>query len=141
MGGVFAALYPNRTRAAVLMNCTASVADEAQKKEFLQMSSVLREQHTVPKAVVDLAINAFAGATTERTRPEVAEFIRSTVAAARADSVCWANSIVSFRAAPSIVAFWAPFENQSWWWLVRRTEHFRSPKPTPWQRPFPAVSS
>jgi len=98
MGGVFAALYPNRTRAAVLMNCTASVADEAQKKEFLQMTSVLREQHTVPKAVVDLAINAFAGATTERTRPEVAEFIRSTVAAARADSVCWAiDSVVPRR--------------------------------------------
>src|SRR6266446_7237688 len=98
MGGVFAALYPNRTRAAVLMNCTASVADEAQKELFLQMTSVLREQHTVPKAVVDLAINAFAGATTERTRPEVAEFIRSTVAAARADSVCWAiDSVVPRR--------------------------------------------
>jgi 3-oxoadipate enol-lactonase len=98
MGGVFAALYPNRTRAAVLMNCTASVADEAQKKQFLQMTSLLRQLHTVPKAVVDLAVNAFAGATTERTRPEVAEYIRATVAAARADSVCWAiDSVVPRR--------------------------------------------
>ena len=98
MGGVFAALYPNRTRAAVLMNCTASVADEAQKEQFLKMTSVLRQQHTVPKAVVDLAVNAFAGVTTERTRPEVAEFIRSTVAAAQADSVCWAiDSVVPRR--------------------------------------------
>jgi 3-oxoadipate enol-lactonase len=98
MGGVFAALYPRRTRAAVLMNCTASEADERQKKEFLLMTSVLRQQGTIPKPVVDQAVHAFAGATTERTRPEVVEFIRSTVAAARADSVCWAiDSVVPRR--------------------------------------------
>src|SRR5207245_11550322 len=89
MGGVFAALYPNRTRAAVLMNCTASVADEAQKEQFLQMTSVLRQQHTVPKAVVDLAVSAFAGVTTERTAPAVVEFIRLTRAPAQADARFW----------------------------------------------------
>jgi 3-oxoadipate enol-lactonase len=99
MGGVFAALYPSRTRAAVLMNCTASVAGRLQKKEFLLMTSALRRLGTIPKPVVDQAVHAFAGVTTERTRPEVAEFIRSTVAAARADSVCWAiDSVVPRRA-------------------------------------------
>jgi 3-oxoadipate enol-lactonase len=67
MGGVFVALYPRRTRAAVLMNCTASVAGERQKKEFLVMTSIMRQQGTVSKPVVDQAVNAFACATTERT--------------------------------------------------------------------------
>jgi 3-oxoadipate enol-lactonase len=99
MGGVFAALYPSRIRAAVLMNCTASVAGWYQKMEFLLMTSVLRRVHTVPKLVVNRAVHAFTGATTERTRPEIAGYIRSTVAAARADSVCWAiDSVVPRRA-------------------------------------------
>jgi 3-oxoadipate enol-lactonase len=98
MGGVFVALYPSRTRAAVLMNCTASVAGERQKEEFVLMTSVMRQQGTIPKPVVDQAVDAFAGATTEKTKPEVVEFIRSTVAAARADSVCWAiDSVVPYR--------------------------------------------
>jgi 3-oxoadipate enol-lactonase len=99
MGGVFVALYPSRTRAAVLMNCTASVAGWRQKMEFLLMTSILRRWRTVPKPVVNRAVKAFAGATTERTKPEVVEYIRSTVAAARADSVCWAiDSVVPRRA-------------------------------------------
>jgi 3-oxoadipate enol-lactonase len=99
MGGVFVALYPSRTRAAVLMNCTASVAGWRQKIEFLLMTSILRRRRTVPKPVINRAVKAFAGATTERTKPEVVEYIRSTVAAARADSVCWAvDSVVPRRA-------------------------------------------
>ena len=71
----------------------------SQKMEFLLMTSVLRRLRTVPTPIVNRAVNAFAGATTERTRPEVVEFIRSTVAAARADSVCWAiDSVVPRRA-------------------------------------------
>ncbi|MDB6045493.1 MAG: alpha/beta hydrolase [Gammaproteobacteria bacterium] len=98
MGGVFVALYPSRTRAAVLMNCTASVAGWHQKMEFLLMTSILRRRRTVPKLVVNRAVNAFAGATTEMMKPEVVEYIRSTVAAARADSVCWAiDSVVPRR--------------------------------------------
>jgi 3-oxoadipate enol-lactonase len=99
MGGVFVALYPSRARAAVLMNCTASVAGWRQKMEFLLMTSMLRRRRTVPKSIVSRAVKAFAGATSERTKPEVVEYIRSTVAAARADSVCWAvDSIVPYRA-------------------------------------------
>jgi 3-oxoadipate enol-lactonase len=98
MGGVFAALYPSRTRAAILMNCTASVAGWRQKTEFLMMTSILRRRRTVPTLVVNRAVKAFAGATTERTKPEVVEYIRSTVGAARADSVCWAiDSVVPRR--------------------------------------------
>jgi 3-oxoadipate enol-lactonase len=66
MGGVFVALYPSRTR--VLMNCTASVAGWRQKMEFLLMTSMLRRPRTVPKPVVNRAVNAFAGATTAQTR-------------------------------------------------------------------------
>jgi 3-oxoadipate enol-lactonase len=66
MGGVFVALYPSRTR--VLMNCTASVAGWRQKMEFLLMTSMLRRPRTVPKPVVNRAVNAFAGATPAQTR-------------------------------------------------------------------------
>lgn len=98
MGGVFAALYPNRTRAAVLMNCTASAAGWRQKLEFLLMTSMLRRLRTVPTPLVDRAVRAFVGATTEKTRPDVVEFIRSTVAAANPASVCWAiDSVVPRR--------------------------------------------
>src|SRR5258708_39584706 len=65
---------------------------------FFLMTSMLRRRRTVPKSIVNRAVKAFAGATSERTRPEVAEFIRSTVAAAQADSVCWAiDSVVPRR--------------------------------------------
>lgn len=60
-------------------------------------TSVMRRLGTIPKPVVDQAVNAFAGATTERTRPEVVEFIRSTVGAAQVDSVCWAIDSVVLR--------------------------------------------
>lgn len=98
MGGVFAALYPTRTRAAILMNCTASACGWRQKMEFLVMTSLLHRLGTVPKPIVTRTVKAFAGATTESTKPEVVEFIRSTVAAARPDSVCWAiDSVVPRR--------------------------------------------
>src|SRR5712675_1426944 len=120
MGGVFVALYPSRTRAAVLMNCTASVAGWRQKIEFLLMTSILRR----PK---------------ERSRKWWNTSAQRWPQPERTPSA--GRSIASFRAAPSIVPFWVPFENRFWWWLVRRTEHFRSPKPAPWRRPSRAVCS
>ncbi len=98
MGGVFAALYPERTRAAVLMNCTGSAAGLRQKLEFYLMTLMLRRLRTVPKPLVDRAVKAFAGETTERTKPEVVAFIRATAAAGDAHSVCWAiDSVVPRR--------------------------------------------
>lgn len=98
MGGVFAALYPQRTRAAVLMNCTGSAAGWYQKLEFNLMTLMLRRLRGVPGFLVDRAVKAFAGETTERSKPEVVAFIRATVAAADAHSVCWAiDSVVPRR--------------------------------------------
>jgi 3-oxoadipate enol-lactonase len=76
----------------------AHTAGWRQKMDFLLLTSILRRRRTVPKLVVNRAVNAFAGATTEMMKPEVVEYIRSTVAAARADSVCWAiDSVVPRR--------------------------------------------
>lgn len=99
MGGVFAALYPQRTRAAVLMNCTASAAGLRQKLEFMLMTALLRRLHSIPGPFVDRAVKAFAGATTERTKPQVVQQIRATVSAVDTQSVCWAvDSVVPRRA-------------------------------------------
>ena len=98
MGGVFAALYPQRTRAAVLMNCTASAAGRYQKAEFQLMTFMLRHLGKVPGSLVSRAVKAFAGVTTEQHKPAVVQFIRQTVAAANAQSVCWAiDSVVPRR--------------------------------------------
>jgi 3-oxoadipate enol-lactonase len=98
MGGVFAALYPQRTRAAVLMNCTASAVGWGQKLEFLAMTAVLRRCKKFPMFMAQRAVIAFAGKTTEQTKPEVARFIRETVSAVNPQSVHWAiRSVVPYR--------------------------------------------
>ena len=98
MGGVFAALYPERIRAAVLMNCTASVVGFLQKLEFLAMTAVLRHCKKFPVFMAQRAVIAFAGKTTEQTKPEVVDFIRQTVRAVRPHSVHWAiRSVVPYR--------------------------------------------
>ena len=98
MGGVFAALYPDRIRAAVLMNCTASAVGWSQKFEFLAMTAVLRHCRVFPMFMARRAVRAFAGKTTEATKPEVVAFIRDTVSAVRPNSVHWAiRSVVPYR--------------------------------------------
>lgn len=98
MGGVFAALYPQRTRAAVLMNCTASAAGLRQKLEFIALTALLRALGKVPPPLVERAVKAFAGATTERSKPAVVQTIRDTVRAADPRSVPWAiESVVPRR--------------------------------------------
>jgi 3-oxoadipate enol-lactonase len=98
MGGVFAALYPERARAAVLMNCTASAVGLGQKLEFLAMTEVLRRCKRFPMFMARRAVIAFAGKTTEQTKPEVVAFIRETVSAVNPRSVHWAIcSVVPYR--------------------------------------------
>lgn len=98
MGGVFAAVYPERTRAAVLMNCTASAVGWGQKLEFLAMTSVLRHCRKFPMFMAKRAVIAFAGKTTEQNKPEVVAFIRETVSAVNPSSVHWAiRSVVPYR--------------------------------------------
>lgn len=98
MGGVFAALYPERTHASVLMNCTASRANLKQKVEFVALAALLRRLTDVPALLINRAIQAFAGATTEHSKPDVIDFIRTTVATAKPKSVSWAiESVVPQR--------------------------------------------
>ncbi|PTU32500.1 alpha/beta fold hydrolase [Stenotrophobium rhamnosiphilum] len=98
MGGVFAALYPERARAAVLMNCTASAVGWSQKLEFLAMTAVLRRCNKFPMFMAQRAVSAFAGETTEKTKPDVVKFIRDTVSEVDPRSVHWAiRSVVPYR--------------------------------------------
>lgn len=98
MGGVFAALHPQRLRAAVLMNCTAAAVGWRQKLEFLALTALLARLRHMPAPLVRRAIIAFAGKTSERTRPEVIEQIRATVLSADPRSVHWAiRSVVPER--------------------------------------------
>lgn len=98
MGGVFASLYPERIRAAVLMNCTASAVGFKQKLEFLAMTAVLRHCNKFPMFMAQRAVAAFAGETSERSKPDVVKFIRDTVSAVDPRSVHWAiRSVVAYR--------------------------------------------
>jgi 3-oxoadipate enol-lactonase len=98
LGGVFAALYPSRTRAAVLMNCTASAASVRQNEEYTQLLALLRQVRKIPEAMKASSVKAFAGRTSERTRPEVVAHIRAALDAVDALSVSWAiESVVPNR--------------------------------------------
>lgn len=92
------ALHPQRLRAAVLMNCTAAAVGWRQKLEFLALTALLARLRHMPAPLVRRAIIAFAGKTSERTRPEVIEQIRATVLSADPRSVHWAiRSVVPER--------------------------------------------
>jgi 3-oxoadipate enol-lactonase len=98
VGGVFAALYPEHTRGAVLMNCTGSAASLRQKLEYESLVALARGVRKIPGPMVGSAVKAFAGRTTERTKPAVVEAIRSAVAAVDSRSVSWAiESVVPDR--------------------------------------------
>lgn len=98
MGGVFAALHPDRIRTAIMMNCTASAVGWSQKLEFLVMSTVLRHCRKFPMFMARRAVIAFAGKTTEQTKPEVVQYIRDVVSRVDPSSVHWAiRSVVPYR--------------------------------------------
>jgi 3-oxoadipate enol-lactonase len=98
MGGVFAALYPERTRAAVLMNCTASAPSLRQKLEYEAVVALAHRLSTIPEAMVARSVKSFAGATSERTKPAVVAAIRAAVASVNPRSLAWAiESVVPER--------------------------------------------
>lgn len=98
MGGVFAAMYPERCRAAVLMNCTASPVGLRQRLEFLLLSALVARLNTMPALLVQRAVIAFAGQTTERSKPAVVAEIREAVLSQDPSSVHWAiRSVVPYR--------------------------------------------
>lgn len=98
MGGVFAAMYPERLRAAVLMNCTAAAVGWKQKLEFLLLAGLVRRSRRVPAWLVQRAVIAFTGETSEREKPAVVAEIHAAVARLDPASVHWAiRSVVPYR--------------------------------------------
>ncbi|MGH1471217.1 MAG: alpha/beta fold hydrolase [Cellvibrionaceae bacterium] len=98
MGGVFAALYPSKLKAAVLMNCTASEASDLQKEEYAKTLSVIRSLEVFPEGLIGYSVKAFVGKTTEKTKPEVVEFISAMLKKVNPQSVSWAiESVVPLR--------------------------------------------
>jgi 3-oxoadipate enol-lactonase len=98
LGGVFAALYPSRTSAAVLMNCTASAASVRQKVEYTGLVALMRRLPKIPDAMKANAVKAFAGRTTEQNKPTVIAEIRAALDAVDARSASWAvESVVPRR--------------------------------------------
>ena len=98
LGGVFAVLYPERTIAIVLMNCTGSSAPLLQKIEYTLMTSFAGFFNRLPNYFVRRGVNAFAGKTTENQRPEVVSAIQAGISAVNTKSARWAiKSVVPLR--------------------------------------------
>lgn len=98
IGGTFAARYPDRVGAAVLMNCTGSAAGLRQKLEYAVLVRLVRMLNGIPARMSFLPVRAFAGPTSECERPEVIRTIRCAVARVNGRSVHWAiRSVVPQR--------------------------------------------
>jgi 3-oxoadipate enol-lactonase len=98
IGGTFAAMYPARVEAAVLMNCTASPAGLRHRLEFPLLAVVIRLLGGFRLGMVGTATRAFVGPTTERERPEAIARIHQALAVCDVDSIAWAvDSVVPKR--------------------------------------------
>ena len=98
IGGTFAALYPQRLRAAVLMNCTASAVGLGQKIEYAALIALVRAFGRIPAPLETTAIRAFTGPTTMRDKPDVIARIRAALTQVNGHSAHWAvESVVPHR--------------------------------------------
>jgi 3-oxoadipate enol-lactonase len=98
IGGTFAATYPERIGAAVLMNCTASAAGVRQKVEYGLLLWMAKLFGGIRPPLTRSVLNAFLGPTTFATRPDVVAFVRDTVQAVDVRSGAWAvKSVVPRR--------------------------------------------
>lgn len=98
IGGTFAALYPHRVGASVLMNATASRANARQTVEFRLLTEVVRILGRFREPLTTRAVKAFVGPTIMRERPQVEQTIRAQLRELNVDSVYWAvNSVVPAR--------------------------------------------
>ncbi|MBA0047616.1 alpha/beta fold hydrolase [Mycobacteroides sp. LB1] len=98
IGGTFAALYPHRAGASVLMNATASRAGKRQMIEFRLLAEIVRLLGRFREPLTSRAVQAFIGPSTARERPEVEHTIREAIGRLNVDSVYWAvNSVVPAR--------------------------------------------
>jgi 3-oxoadipate enol-lactonase len=98
LAGVFPAYYPQRTAAAIGINCTASLPTMVESIWATAMATFLSLHATMPAFAARAARGAFAGPTAEATNPEFIEFINFVL---RDDpkSVAWAlRSILIGRA-------------------------------------------
>ncbi|TDZ80385.1 alpha/beta fold hydrolase [Mycobacteroides salmoniphilum] len=98
IGGTFAALYPHRVGASVLMNATASRANARQTVEFRLLTEIVRILGRFREPLTTRAVKAFVGPTIMRERPQVEQTIRAQLRELNVDSVYWAvNSVVPAR--------------------------------------------
>lgn len=98
IGGTFAALYPHRVGASVLMNATASRANLRQTVEFRLLTEIVRILGRFREPLTTRAVKAFVGPTIMRERPQVEQTIRAELRELNVDSVYWAvNSVVPAR--------------------------------------------
>lgn len=98
MGSVFAALYPQRTIATVLMNCTASMAPIGQRVEYRLLGLIAKNFNKMPKFFVSKAIKAFVGGSTEKNRESVIGTLANKLSQVNIKSVRWAiQSVVVNR--------------------------------------------
>lgn len=98
MGGVFAALYPEKLRAAVLMNCTASEASGSQKLAYADIIKLLRQSDSYPESLLKQSVKAFVGKTTEQNNPGLVAQVRKNIGEVDPKSVSWAiESVVTRR--------------------------------------------
>lgn len=98
LGAVFAARYPQRIDAAVLINGTAAAAPLRQKLEFRLMVLMLQRMQRVPAWLSKKAVTAFAGKTSEREQPQLIADIDAAVRSCQPKSVAYAiDSVVIQR--------------------------------------------
>jgi 3-oxoadipate enol-lactonase len=98
IGGTFAATRPDRIGRAVLMNCTASPAGMWQKVEYGALLGIARLIGGIRPPLTRSVLAAFLGPTTFRMRPDVVDFVRSTVQSVDVATSAWAvRSVVPRR--------------------------------------------
>lgn len=98
IGATFAARYPDRVGRSVLMNCTASAAGARQKLEYGFLLRMAKLLGGIRPPLTRSVLKAFLGPTTFATRPDVVEFVRSSVQAVDVQSSAWAvKSVVPNR--------------------------------------------
>jgi 3-oxoadipate enol-lactonase len=98
IGGTFAANRPDRVVRAVLMNCTASPAGRRQRVEYGALLAIARLIGGIKPPLTRSVLAAFLGPTTMRNRPDVVDFVRSSVQSVDVASSAWAvRSVVPRR--------------------------------------------
>ena len=89
LAGVFPAYYPDRTAAAIGINCTASLPTTFESIWATALATYLSLNSTMPALAAKAARRAFAGPSAEAANPEFVEYTK-TVLRDDPKSVAWA---------------------------------------------------